>query len=331
MPAVPSSPRPTSTLTAVALAVSMLVAPVVAQAQDNAGEMPSIETLEAQFEQMFTAAVAATDEGQIEPMHVLMGWGVVMMSATVLDVRRAQLEGRAPDSERVQEALLERWSAARPDSAGPELFRIFQIHDHAERVPGLLALAARHPDDSLVLSQVGQTLRSLGRAGEVTELLEAHAARQPNDRMAWQMLAEHYGSLDDKTREAATLGRWAEVAPDDPALVDRWVAAGLDRIEPEATDRLLARFLGHRHDDPRALQPCARLARIESSPHRAAAQRCVARFAALSGDDEASAQTRDRAIGLLAELAAEAIDEWLAPRSAPPPRAARSSSSRSEH
>jgi hypothetical protein len=273
-----------------------------------ANEPPSLAVLEEQLEQVFAAAVEFSDRDDVEPMHVLQSWGTVMMSATVLEHRRAQETGRATDAERAQETLLERWQDLRPDSAGPELFRLFRIQDQAERLPGLLELVARHPDDPLVLAPTGMALRSFGQAERATELLEAHAQSHPSRGMAWRLLAEHYGSLQNETRQMAALAHWAEVDPDDPALIDAWTGAGLDRVDPEGTARLLGRFLDHPHDDSRALETCARLARAADGPHRSAARRCVARFAADSREDETSVQARQRAVGVLAELAAQEGD-----------------------
>ena len=280
-------------------------------AQDPAApaEPPSVATLEEQLEQVFVAALEYSDRDDAEPMNVIQGWGAVMMSATVLEHRRAQESGRQPDAERVQEELLERWRSVRPDSAGPDLFRLFRIQDQAERMPGLLELVARYPDDPLLLSQAGMALRSFGQAERATELLEAHAERHPSKAMAWRLLADHYGSLQNQTLQISSFVRWAEVAPDDPALIDAWTLAGLDRFHPEETARLLERFLDQRHDDPRALETCIRLARVRQSAHRSAARRCVASFAARAGEEDASAQARERAVSVLAELAA-AEGDW---------------------
>ncbi|HVS62411.1 MAG TPA: hypothetical protein VMT85_02790 [Thermoanaerobaculia bacterium] len=281
-------------------------APLAAQ---EPSASPSLTTLEEQLEQVFAAALAISDDEAAEPMHVLQAWGTVMMSATVLEARRAQELGRASDAEQVQDALLERWRELRPAAAGPDLMRLLQIQDQEARAPGLLELVESHPDDPLVLSQVGTTLRSLGQAARVTELLEAHAERHPTSGSAWRLLAEHYGSQQNQTLEISALVRWAEAKPDDPALIDRWLGAGLDRLEPEASARLLERFFDRPRDDPRALETCARLARVEDSPHRSAARRCVARVAGSSREDDDGARARERAIGVLAELAA-AEGDW---------------------
>jgi hypothetical protein len=315
-------------LVVVLLVTVLPVGAAVGQPAESPPAEPSLATLEEQLEQAFAGALSMSDRDDVEPMNMVMGWGTVMMSVTMLEHRRAQLEGRAPDAEGAQEALLERWAAARPGSAGPELFRLFRVENQAARLPGVLGLAARHPDDPLVLSHAGMLLRSFGRTAEAGELLEAHAERHPEKGSAWRLLAEHYGSLQNETRVIGAVRRWAEAAPDDPTLIEGWTSAGLDRVDPEATARLIERFLEQPHDRAEALEVCGRLARAEGSPHRAAARRCVVRFAAgapsssaASGEPsdepgpgaEASAQmaeqTRERAIGLLAELAA-AEGDW---------------------
>ncbi|HVS15977.1 MAG TPA: hypothetical protein VMV46_18805 [Thermoanaerobaculia bacterium] len=271
-------------------------------------EIPSLETLEAQLEEMFAATVAATD-GDAEPMHQLMTWGAVMMQATVLHQRRT-IEGVAVagSPEEAQEALLERWQRLRPSSGGPHLFRLFSIHDPQARVAPLLDLAARYPDDPLVLWQSAQTLRQAGESRRVVEMLEGFVARHPQRGIAHRLLAEHYGSLGNETLQGEALRRWAEAVPEDPALLSQWLAAGFGRLEPEETNRLVERFLAGSPGGDAGLQACLQLLRDRFGVHRTGAEACVARIA---GESEPGSNAATQATAALAE-AAVAAGDWTA-------------------
>ena len=248
---------------------------------------PSVETLEAQLELMFEAAVAASD-GDAEPLQVLQAWGTVMMSATMLERRRAIEAGvDASDSgAAASDAILSRWQELRPEHGGPHVMRLLANQDRRQRAEELLTLLPRFPDDGLVVWQTGQTLRALGEVEQATRILEDYGLRHPQSPRAHALLAEHYSALDNTTRQAEVLRRWAELSVGDATVVNRWLSAGLDRAEPEATAVIVDRFLASSPEGPEALTACRRLAKL-AGPFRERGRDCVARIASTPNDDPA--------------------------------------------
>ncbi|MCB1035979.1 MAG: hypothetical protein KDD47_19310, partial [Acidobacteria bacterium] len=247
-------------------------------------EVPDLAAQEAQFEEFFAAALDLDGE---DPLNLLMAWSTVLESAVVLDrVRQMATEGsdappRPPGhAEAVRERVLERWQEARPQSGGPSLIRTFGISDSERRRAEQLALLERYPDDPLVVLKSTDALRQAGQGSRATEVLEGFASRHPKRPLSYRLLVQHYGALENGTESARTLMRWAEAAPDDPQLVERWMRSDLPRREPEATTRLLEGFFADRPAGAEAYGPCLEVARSQDPGQREAGEACLARLAA---------------------------------------------------
>lgn len=308
--AVSKGPRRCTRAT-LAVAVAILIAGTgpPGLAQEGAPEAPDLETMEAQLEEAFQAALDLPDE---EPMHVLQVWGSVVMNAVMLERARTRSEtgeGAAPppvDHEAVADAVLARWQRLRPEAGGPELFRALQLQDPAEKRAAVVALLDRFPDDPLVAWQAANELRQAGEATLATQALETFVARNPDRPVAYRLLAQD--ARDNQTRLAEVLERWARATPGDPNLALAWMASSLPRQEPEATDRMLAELFARGPAGEAGFRACLQVMRRAGSAYADQARACVARFA---GDPEVSDRLAEEATSALVGMAA-ADGDWSA-------------------
>ena len=277
-------------------------------AQNPSSQAPDLATKEKQFEEAFQKALEMSDEN---PMNVLQTWGVVLMDAVVLERRKAMAgapEGAEPppvDGEAVTERVLERWHEARPDSAGPDLFRAFRLQQDPEaKRAAILAALEHYPDDPLAVSAATNEMRHAGESERAREVVEGFASRHPDRSIAYQFLAQDAG--DNVTRISEILGRWARALPRDPKLVSALMGSNLARNDPEAAGRILDAYFASRPGKAEDFQACREVAERGPESFRAAARACVARTAA---DSDAPAWVVEQATSTLVGAAA-AEGDW---------------------
>ena len=271
------SPALGSALLAWALSTLSLAgpAPLRAQEADLAG-------LEARYEELFTQALAFD---RAQPAYQIQAWGVVFEAAMVLHQARATAQGRSPastldDRHAVVEEVLQRWQQARPESAGPDLLRIFQLPSVDAKQAGVLGLLDRYPDDLLLTWQASQLLRDMGETARATELVESFATRNPDKPGTHRLLVEHYGIVDNQTRQLEALGRWAEAVPGDPEMVTFWLAANPPGQNDAATARVLDAFFATEPSGVDSLQACRQVLSNAGPAYRQAGRACLGRLAA---------------------------------------------------
>ncbi len=277
-------------------------------AQSHSPRAPDVATQEKRFEEAFQKALEMSDE---EPMNVFQTWGVVLMDAVILERRKAMAgapEGAEPppvDGQAVTERVLERWHEARPDSAGPDLFRAFRFQPdpEAKRV-AILAVFERYPDDPLAVSAATNEMRQAGETDRAREVIEGFASRHPDRSIAYQFLAQDAG--DNVTRMSEILERWARALPRDPKLVSALMGSNLARNDPEAAGRILDAYFAARPGKAEDFQACREVAERGPESFKAAARACVARTAA---DPDAPAWVVEQATSTLVGAAA-AKGDW---------------------
>lgn len=240
-------------------------------------EMPDFATLEAQFEELFAAAVAAPLG---EPFELQMRWGAVLTAAAMVEMARGQ-QGLGPPADPAAAVgrVLTRWQELRPESAGPHVMRAVQIQDAAERRAAVLAVYDRFPHDALALSQAVEVLMQAGDAAEANRLAEAFLLAEPADSYAYRAVLQTV--RDNETRRAEVLERWAAAVPGDPALVEAWWVAGGSVPSPEATRRVLGDFFARRPGGAADLDACLKVLDRGGGEFRQQARDCVVRTAGL--------------------------------------------------
>jgi TPR repeat protein len=264
--------------------------------------MPAQEMPIAEQEAAVAAQWRQALGGAAEPRLEIEQWTAVAMGEQMLELRRLREAGAeipADLGERVADRVIARWRRERPQSGGPDIFRLFRLADRAAKEEGLLALLESHPGDELVLWQSLQLLRERGDAARSLQVLRTFRERRPKSAFGFQWLADHWRWREDEAQFEQTLLDWAQMLPPDPKLVAMWLASDLPRKQPAQTAELVAGIGTFPAADRLAL--CHSLK--ADGAYRDTARRCLAGIA--GGDDPALA---DRALTGLAEIAAKKGD-----------------------
>lgn len=255
-------------------AVALLVALVGAAdlpAQPSAEDVPDLATLEVQLDESFEAALAVPED---QPLRVVQAWGQVLMGTVMLERRR---DPNAPREvmDAAREAIFERWRRERPDSAGPELMKIFEIRDPVDKRAAILALHDRRPDNPLVLHYAAQELLTSDQTARATEMVEGFAARNPSSTVVYPLLLR--AAWGNETRRGEIFERWSRVAPGGPDLTAAWLQSETLRGDQVATRRLLDDFFAQGHTGWDLLGTCRRL--LEIPEYAGEGRACVAKVA----------------------------------------------------
>jgi TPR repeat protein/predicted Zn-dependent protease len=280
-----------------------------AHAQEGSGqqETPDLAQMEANLAQMWESTLALDDS--TEPMWRVQAFSVLIQTEFILERLRAAERGVAaedlPSDEAARERVLARWRRERPNDVGPDLFAIFEMQQPAEKLAAMLHLLDRHPDDALLLSTAQGLLRDQGQAERAGQLLEGYLERNPEKPLAWRMLADHYGQIQNETRRAELVALWVQQDPPHYEAVSRWLALPIAKQDPRATAAVLDRFFASSPGEA-ALGTCLAAGRLHPA-YRSQARACVARTAA-AGED-ASPIAKQAAEQARSELVSLAVKE----------------------
>lgn len=292
-----------STLSALILAAVGLGS--VAVAQDGRGQTPDLGTLEAEYDELFAAAIEVSES---EPMRFFRAWSVVLDTAMMVERLRLMEESDGSpvsriDSDAVRQRVFDRWRQARPGTVGPELLAANGFPDPAQRRAVILALLDRHPDDFLVVHQAWRELQQSGETVRATELLESFLARNPDTTAVYELLVADAGA--NATRRVEILERWNRASPGDPKLVTSWLSPRLAQPDPATLAQVLSAFFAREPKGQEGLTACLAVYRSAAVELKDRARACIARLAVDPASPPGVAQQAQTA---LAGLAAEAGD-----------------------
>ena len=174
-------------------------------AQTPPDDVPDVAAQEKQLEEAFQKALAMPED---EPMRLLQTWNAVLMEAVTVERVKELAGGPEADMTAAVERVLERWRKARPDSAGPGLFRAFRLQQDPEaKRAAILAILERYPDDAFAVWQAINELQNAGETGRARELAEGFASRHPDRSIAYRFLVRN--ARGNLTQMAEALERWA--------------------------------------------------------------------------------------------------------------------------
>lgn len=247
---------------ALRVALALLATAALAQDPQDAERQPTIPEMEAGLEKMWAATLAMDDS--VEPMWRMEGLSMIGMQELMLDRARAVASGvpedELPSFDGARDRVVARWRRERPGDPTADVFLLSSIEDMGERLAPMLALQARHPNDVLVMSVTNMLLRNLDQTEKAGELLEAFLQRNPNSEKAYQMLAGHYRSVEDESKQRDLIMRWAQREPVDPGVVRYWLGSPLAQQDPAGTAALLDRFFAGQPQGAIALSVCGEIA-----------------------------------------------------------------------
>ena len=293
-------------LKSLSLGVLLLVAffgswsPGVAQTPPD--DVPDVAAQEKQLEEAFQKALAMPED---EPMRLLQTWNAVLMEAVTVERVKELAGGPEADMAGAVERVLKRWHEARPDAAGPDLFRAFRLQQDPEaKRAAILAILERYPDDAFAVWQAINELQNAGETGRARELAEGFASRHPDRSIAYRFLV--WNARGNLTQMAEALERWARALPHDPELVSSLIGTDLPRRDPEVASRILDAYFAGDPGKAEDFEACRLVAEHGPASFQATAWACVARAAA---DPEAPKEVVERATSTLVAAAA-AEGDW---------------------
>jgi hypothetical protein len=258
-----------------------LAIPLAGRAQTATSPADRVREAEEAAEAMRRHALAHVEEVEL--------WQYRITSECMLEAARASAAGGEFDAtescRQVTDRILDEWRRAAPDSAAPELTRLFQMGMSPERDRAILDLLESYPDDAYLLSFATRILRHAGENDRATELLEDFRRRRPESSDAHRLLFEHARAQNHATRQIELLEDWAAARADDPRMLTAWLGSDLVRRRPEETrDRIDALLSDLPPAGPALFELCRQLAAPAWAEHRGGVAACLESHVTASDD-----------------------------------------------